>query len=90
MAKSAITLKGFGNESYLIHLRDSIPLLEKDTPKLFKPCAYTGDAAVGREYLWMILQDLFFETPGVNDILNEFFPDSWWVDRVKEEMGETK
>jgi hypothetical protein len=72
-------IRHFGKESYLVHLRDSIPLQEKDAPNLFNTCGYTGghipgSASVGRECLWMILQDLFFESPGLNSVLHEFFP----------------
>ena len=79
-------IRHFGKESYLVHLRDSIPLQEKDAPKLFNICGYTGghtnlsrllvpgSASVGRECLWMILQDLFFESPGLSNVLHEFFP----------------
>mmetsp|Transcript_8895 Transcript_8895/g.19976 ORF Transcript_8895/g.19976 Transcript_8895/m.19976 type:complete len:349 (+) Transcript_8895:33-1079(+) len=55
-----------GNESHLVHLRDTIPLTSDHAPKLF---------IVMINELWMIFQDCFFETPGLNDILHEFFPE---------------
>lgn len=68
----------FDKESYLTHLRDSLPLSEHHAPGLFREKLQLRehfqlmDQSLGRRYLWMILQDLFFETPGVNSILNEF------------------
>ncbi|KAL9181542.1 hypothetical protein ACHAXT_010347 [Thalassiosira profunda] len=71
-----------GHEGSLVHLRDDIPLREEHAPKFFRPGVHTGDTT-GREYLWMILQDLFFETQGVNNILNEFLPeDENWDNAV--------
>lgn len=68
----------FDKESYLTHLRDTLPLSEEHAPGLFRENLqlrehfHLGEHSLGRRYLWMILQDLFFETPGVNSILNEF------------------
>ena len=62
----------FGKQSYLIHLRDTLPLSEEHAPGLFKQNFQLMEQSLGRNFLWMILQDLFFETPGVNRILNEF------------------
>lgn len=64
----------YGKGNYLIHLRDTLPFSEDQAPRLFKRNASygTGIPETGRKFLWMILQDLFFETPGVNSILNEF------------------
>lgn len=54
-----------GNESYLVHLRDSIPYTRAHAPNLFS----------GIDELWMLYQDCFFETPGLNDVLHEFLPE---------------
>ena len=64
----------YGKGNYLVHLRDTLPFSEDQAPRLFKRnAAYgTGIPETGKKFLWMILQDLFFETPGVNSILNEF------------------
>lgn len=62
----------FGKMSYLIHLRDTLPFSEEHAPGLFKHNGQLMGRSLGRKFLWMILQDLFFETPGVNSILNEF------------------
>lgn len=61
-----------GNESYLIHLRDSIPFSKEHAPDLFRESKKSSTP--GPE-MWMILQDCFFETPGVRVILDEFFED---------------
>ena len=64
-------IKHFGKGNYLIHLRDTKPFSEDQAPGLFKSgvglVAFTG-----KKFLWMMLQDLFFETAGVKSILNEF------------------
>jgi len=65
-------IEHFGKKSYLIHLRDTLPLSEEHAPGLFKHNGQLMGKSLGRRFLWMILQDLFFETPGVNSILNEF------------------
>ena len=54
--------------SYLEHLRDSLPYSREHAPGLFQDNTIS---TAGPE-CWMLLQDLFFETPGVNAILNEF------------------
>ena len=59
-------------DSWLVHLRDSIPFSKEHAPDLFESNEATSVA--GPEF-WMMLQDLFFETPGVNAVLNEFFPE---------------
>ena len=64
---NAITLDG--KLSCLVHLRDSIPFRREHAPDFFENS--TIRTAPGPEY-WMLLQDLFFETQGVNAILNEF------------------
>ena len=53
--------------SYLEHLRDSLPFKREHAPGLFQDNTIS---TAGPE-CWMLLQDLFFETPGVNVILNE-------------------
>ena len=58
-----------GNESYLIHLRDTIPLREAHCPELF----YDSEGALPE--FWMIFQYICFETRGVRDVLCEFFPE---------------
>jgi len=54
--------------SYLEHLRDSLPYSREHAPGLFQDNTIS---TAGPE-CWMLLQDLFFETTGVNAILNEF------------------
>ena len=67
-------IEHYGKGNYLIHLRDTQPFSEDQAPRLFKSNAGygTGTPQTGKKFLWMILQDLFFETPGVKSILNEF------------------
>jgi len=60
-------IKRNGYESYLIHWRDSIPLRPEHAPTLFP-----GSDMIE---LWMIFQDLLFETEGMNDVFNEFIPE---------------
>lgn len=58
------------NENCLIHLRDSIPFTRDHAPELFD-----GEQNAVPSELWMIYQDCFFETPGLNDVLHEFLPE---------------
>lgn len=60
-----------GNGSCLTHLRDTIPFTRDHAPGLFQG---KEDAAAPSEF-WMMYQDAFFETPGLNDILHEFCPE---------------
>ena len=68
-------------KDFLRHLKQSIPLQIHHAPALFSPAHYnptffpgTPDVNAPSE-LWMIFQDCFFETPGMNDILDDFIPD---------------
>ena len=74
-----------GNESYLVHLRDSIPYTRAHAPNLFSGIDEERNFLFGIDEernlfsvideLWMIFQDCFFETPGLNDVLHEFLPE---------------
>ncbi len=60
-------IKRNGYESYLIHWRNSIPLRYDHAPKLFR--------GTDMMEFWMLLQDLLYETKGMNDVFNEFIPE---------------
>ncbi|CAB9520502.1 expressed unknown protein [Seminavis robusta] len=64
-------LKRQGNIQYLIHLRDSIPFGPLHAPDLFQQQQQTNKEPCPPEF-WMLLQDCFFLTPGLNSVLHEF------------------
>ena len=80
-------LKCHGKIHYLIHLRDSIPFTPRHAPELFRPIPIQQLEQVESQHhdpspppisllvqpeFWMMIQDCFFLTPGLNDILHVF------------------
>lgn len=67
-----------GKGHYLVCLRDKIPLNPQDTPDLFRggPGNNNNDDVPStiREF-WLLFQDCFFLTPGLNSVLHEFVPE---------------
>ena len=61
-------IESHGKGQYLVALRDNIPFNPQDAPDLFR-----GPETI-REF-WLLFQDCFFLTPGLNSVLHEFVPE---------------
>jgi MYND finger len=71
------TIQAKGKGRYLIYLRDSIPLNPEDTPELFRggPGKNNEEVKSTTREFWLLFQDCFFLTPGLNSVLHEFVPE---------------
>lgn len=78
-------LRSNGKGEYLVKLRDKIPLDPMEAPELFRGGPYDKKAEQDQEHpapptireFWLLYQDCFFLTPGLNSVLHEFVPEEY-------------